>query len=64
MTNDTQGLFNTVISGISAIAAFATSVQPIISALAGLAAICSAFFAIRYYIIKSSTRKNNEKTDS
>jgi len=51
--NDTSadGLATTSI--ISFIATLSTELQPIITALAGLIAIVSGIFAIRYYYIKS-----------
>jgi len=46
-------LFTT--SVVSTIAHFSTQLQPIVSLLAGLIAIASGLFAIRYYYIKSRT---------
>jgi hypothetical protein len=40
-------------SVVSTIAHFSTQLQPIVSLLAGLIAIASGIFAIRYYYIKS-----------
>lgn len=40
-------------SVVSTIAHFSTQLQPIVSLLAGLIAIASGLFAIRYYYIKS-----------
>jgi hypothetical protein len=51
--NDTaaDGLATTSI--ISFLATLSTQMQPIISAIAGLIAIVSGLFAIRYYYLKS-----------
>jgi hypothetical protein len=50
--NDTAADSLAAISGISAIAHFATEIQPIISACAGLVAILSGTLAAIYYILK------------
>lgn len=50
--NDTAADSLAAISGISAIAHFATEIQPIISASAGLVAIVSGILASIYYLIK------------
>jgi hypothetical protein len=53
--NDTSadGLATTSI--ISFLATLSTQMQPIISAIAGLIAIVSGLFAIRYYYLKSKS---------
>ncbi len=48
-----DALFTT--SVVSTIAHFSTQLQPIVSLLAGLIAIASGLFAIRYYYIKART---------
>ena len=50
--NDTAADSLAAVSGISAIAHFATEIQPIISASAGLVAIISGTLASIYYIVK------------
>lgn len=50
--DDTAADSLAVVSGLSAVAHFATSVQPIISAMAGIVAIISGVLASIYYIIK------------
>ena len=50
--NDTAADSLAAVSGISAIAHFATEIQPLISASAGIVAIISGLLASIYYIIK------------
>ena len=50
--NDTAADSLAAVSGISAIAHFATEIQPIISASAGIVAIISGVLASVYYIVK------------
>jgi hypothetical protein len=52
--NDTAADSSSIISVVSAFASISTTAQPIISALAGLVAIISGLFAIRYYIKKTN----------
>jgi len=52
--NDTLADNSSIISAVSAIASISTTAQPIISALAGIVAIVSGLFAIRYYIKKTN----------
>jgi hypothetical protein len=47
-------------SVVSTIASFSTEVQPIISLMAGLVAVFSGLFAIRYYYIKSKRNGENQ----
>lgn len=50
-----------VTSGVATISHYATQFQPIISDLAGLVAIISGLFAIRFYYLKSKKYgKNNQ----
>ena len=50
--NDTAADSLAAVSGISAIAHFATEIQPLISASAGIVAIISGLLASIYYVIK------------
>lgn len=50
--NDTAADSLAAVSGISAIAHFATEIQPLISASAGIVAIISGLLASIYYIVK------------
>ena len=50
--NDTAADSLAAVSGISAIAHFATEIQPLISASAGIVAIISGLLASIYYLIK------------
>lgn len=49
----------TAVSGLSAITHYATQLQPIISDVAGLAALVSAIFAIRFHYLKSKKYGKN-----
>lgn len=51
--NDAEADGLAITSFISWMAHLSTTLQPIISALAGLIAIVSGIFAIRYYYLKS-----------
>jgi len=51
--NDTSADAMATTSIISFLAHMSTTLQPIISAFAGLVAIVSGLFAIRYYYLKS-----------
>jgi hypothetical protein len=51
--NDTSADAMATTSIISFLATLSTQMQPIISAIAGLIAIVSWLFAIRYYYLKS-----------
>ena len=59
---DTIAMAGASTSVVTAIAAKATEFQPIISAMSGLIAIITGFFAILYYIKRLNS--NNGKTDS
>lgn len=50
--NDSAADSLAAVSGISAVAHFATEIQPIISASAGIVAIVSGLLASIYYIVK------------
>lgn len=50
--NDSAADSLAAISGVSAVAHFATEIQPIISASAGIVAIVSGLLASIYYIVK------------
>lgn len=52
---DKQAVADTsaIITGLTAVAHYATLFQPIISAITGIIAIISGIFAIRFYYIKS-----------
>lgn len=50
--NDSAADSLVAVSGISAVAHFATEIQPIISASAGIVAIVSGLLASIYYIVK------------
>jgi uncharacterized membrane-anchored protein len=52
--NDTAADSSSIISVVSAVASISTTAQPIISAFAGIVAIISGLFAIRYYIKKTN----------
>ena len=52
--NDTAADSSSIISVVSAVASISITAQPIISALAGIVAIISGLFAIRYYIKKTN----------
>ncbi len=51
----------TAVSGLSAITHYAVEIQPIISDVAGIAAIVSALFAIRFHYLKSKKYGKNYK---
>lgn len=51
--DDTSADGLTAVSGISAIAHFATEIQPIISATAGAVAILSGIMAFIYHLVKT-----------
>jgi hypothetical protein len=51
--NDTSADAMATTSIISFLATLSTQMQPIITAIAGLIAIVSGLFAIRYYYLKS-----------
>jgi lysozyme family protein len=55
--NDTTADTLTAISSVSALAHMATSLQPLISALAGIVAILSGAAAFWYYIKKGNAIK-------
>ena len=57
--NDTAADSLAAVSGISAIAHFATEIQPLISASAGIVAIISGLLASIYYLIKIWQRIKN-----
>jgi hypothetical protein len=50
--NDSAADSLAAVSGVSAVAHFATEIQPIISASAGIVAIVSGLLASIYYIVK------------
>ena len=50
--NDSAADSLAAVSGFSAVAHFATEIQPIISASAGIVAIVSGLLASIYYIVK------------
>jgi hypothetical protein len=50
--NDSAADSLAAVSGVSAVAHFATEIQPIISASAGIVAIVSGLLASVYYIVK------------
>lgn len=60
MAHNTQADVSAGISLLSAVITIST-IQPIVSLLAGLVAIISGIFAIRYYYFKTKDIKNNDK---
>lgn len=59
--NDTAADSLVAMSGITAITHFATKIQPLISAGAGLVAIMSGLLACVYYVIKIWQRVKRNK---
>jgi hypothetical protein len=59
MTNNTHGDVSATISILGAVVTI-SNIQPIVSLLAGLVAIVSGIFAIRYYYWKTK-HLNNDK---
>ena len=60
MAHNTQADVSAGVSLLSAVITIST-IQPIVSLLAGLVAIVSGIFAIRYYYFKTKDIKNNDK---
>lgn len=60
MNHHTQADVSATISFLSAIITI-SSIQPFVSLCAGLVAIISGVFAIRYYYWKTKHLKNNDK---
>jgi len=61
---DSLAAIATSTSVVSAVAAKATELQPIISAVSGLIAIITGLFAIWYYIKKINKRDGKAVSDS
>ena len=60
MTNHTNGDISATISVIGAVITM-SSIQPIVSLFAGLVAIISGIFAIRYYYWKTKHINNGQR---
>ena len=61
MTNHAQGDISAGISILSAVVTIST-IQPFVSLCAGLVAIVSGIFAIRYYYFKTKHIKKDDKS--
>jgi hypothetical protein len=61
MTNHAQGDISAGISILSAVVTIST-IQPFVSLCAGLVAIVSGIFAIRYYYLKTKHIKKDGKS--
>jgi hypothetical protein len=57
--NDSIAAAGASTSVVTAIAAKATEFQPIISAMSGLIAIVTGFFAIMYYVKRLNSKEEN-----
>jgi hypothetical protein len=59
MTNNTHGDVSATVSILGAVVTI-SNIQPIVSLLAGLVAIVSGVFAIRYYYWKTKHMNNDD----
>lgn len=63
MTNNTHGDVSATVSILSAVVTI-SSIQPFVSLCAGLVAIISGLFAVRYYYWKTIFLKKEKKDDN